>query len=456
MAVQLWNAGSGQIVDVANQALAVNTLSDPTLAGYVNLAVGGTELRATDSGHLFTSKDTVILFDQIDGTSINTNIWNSALVSGMTIAQAGGFITLNSGSATTANAYAILKTIKNIPLYPEFPLKVAIKLKFNVIPQSNITIEFGLGDPSDATALTDGVYARLASDGSMKFITNNSGVETSSPAITNVSVNATHDFDFVVDVDDASLSIDDGDDVSLVDPVGISYPVGTTRLPFFIRVINGASTPGTAPQVSIGRMSVLQQILQPNRLHSETLSIIGRGAYQLPISAFSQTPNHANSTSPTSATLSNTAAGYTTLGGRYQFATTSGAATDFALFAFQVPSKYQFFCTAISISAMNTGAAVATTATILDWSIGLNSSAVSLATIDGAGTWAPRRIPLGMHGFIVAAGIGVTSPILRQDFSPALITDSGRYFHVIVQSPVGTATGSQIIRGDVLVTGFFE
>ena len=38
-----------------------------------------------------------------------------------------------------------------------------------------------------------------------------------------------------------------------------------------------------------------------------------------------------------SAVLSNTAAGYTTLGGQFQFAALVGAETDYALFAFQVP-----------------------------------------------------------------------------------------------------------------------
>ena len=44
------------------------------------------------------------------------------------------------------------------------------------------------------------------------------------------------------------------------------------------------------------------------------------------------TANHANSTSPSSATLANATAGYSTLGGRFQFAAILGAATDYARF----------------------------------------------------------------------------------------------------------------------------
>jgi len=48
--------------------------------------------------------------------------------------------------------------------------------------------------------------------------------------------------------------------------------------------------------------------------------------------------NYANSAAPASATLSNTAAGYTTLGGQFQFAAVAGAETDYALFAYTVPA----------------------------------------------------------------------------------------------------------------------
>ena len=186
------------------------------------------------------------------------------------------------------------------------------------------------------------------------------------------------------------------------------------------------------------------------------MAAIGRGCWQSPVTAFGQTANHANNSTPVSATLSNTAAGYTTLGGRFQFAAPAGAATDFALFAFQVPGDYQLIITGVEISAMNTGAAVATTATILDWSIGVNSSNVSLATADGAGTWAPRRMPCGMQGFIVGAGVGQNSDILDIGFDTPLVVDGGRFLHVILQVPVGTATVGQIVRGVVLINGYFE
>jgi hypothetical protein len=201
---------------------------------------------------------------------------------------------------------------------------------------------------------------------------------------------------------------------------------------------------------------VTQQDLNQNKPWDFQMAGIGRGSFQSPVSAFGQTANHTNSTSPASATLSNTAAGYATLGGRYQLAAVGGAATDFALFAFQVPAGYQLFIANISIACMNTGAIGGLTGTILDWAVGVNGSAVSLATADGAGTWASRRIPLGMQAFGISAAIGVAAPDINRRFDVPLVVDSGRYLHIILQVPAGLATASQVLRGDVFINGFFE
>ena len=190
-----------------------------------------------------------------------------------------------------------------------------------------------------------------------------------------------------------------------------------------------------------------------------TVAINGGASAYIPTTGL-QAPNHANSTSPASAVLSNTAAGYATLGGRYQFAAPVGAATDFALFGYQVPTSYRFVMTGIRISSCNTGAAVATTATILDWGVAVGSTAVSLATVDAIAaspTSAPRRVPVGIQGYEVAAGIGRCAPDIVANFSNSpLNVESGRFVHVVLQVPVGTATAAQIIRGDVQVMGYFE
>lgn len=169
-----------------------------------------------------------------------------------------------------------------------------------------------------------------------------------------------------------------------------------------------------------------------------------------------QTGNHANSAAPSSASLSNTAAGYTTLGGKWQFAAVGGAETDYALFAYQVPATHRLWVNGIDISAINTGAAVATSAHVLEWALGINSTAVSLATTDSGSTYGPRRVQIGTHALAIAAAIAAPFVDISSKWSRPLIIQPSRYLHVILKMPIATATVSQIIRGQVNIDGIFR
>jgi hypothetical protein len=61
-----------------------------------------------------------------------------------------------------------------------------------------------------------------------------------------------------------------------------------------------------------------------------------------------------------------------------------------------------------------------------------------------------------VQSWIVAAGIGAPVECIKRKFGVPLVVDGGRFFHVIVQVPIGTATASQVIRGDVFVNCYFE
>src|SRR5262245_66604883 len=58
-----------------------------------------------------------------------------------------------------------------------------------------------------------------------------------------------------------------------------------------------------------------------------------------------QLTNDTNSTAPGDASLSNTAASYTTLGGKWRFDNVAGAETDFALFGFTMLTGWKIFIT---------------------------------------------------------------------------------------------------------------
>lgn len=455
-------AGVSAEVDANNQVM-VTTNQDPTKAGAARMYdAGGNAILVEENGALSVSQDELILSEQVDGSALNTNRWITS-VSTMAIAQAGGFITLNSAASTTSGAYAILQSINQIPLYGDMPVEYAFNAKVGIVAQSNAVMEMGLGFASGVSLPTDGAFFRWNSSGAFQAVVNNGGVETAvncvMPAGSTVllaPINDSQLYSIIISEDHVQFSIDDELVADIVNPPAIAYPVNAGHQPVFARVYNGGSSPSQAPQLSIGQVMVRQISVQTFKTWRDRVASFGMAAYQSPVTPFGQTANHANSTGPVAGVLSNTAAAYTTLGGRYSIAAVIGAATDYALFGFQVPAPFKLYVTGVTITSMVTGAAVGITPSILDWAIGVNASAVSLATADGAGTWAPRRIPLGMQGMIAAALLGAAAPDIARTFDPPLVVDANRFLHIILQIPVGLATASLVFRGNVVVSGYFE
>ena len=458
---------SGSSTDEAivnsDKELTVGLNKTITKAGYVYLAANGPQGgKAISSfgpmGRLSTGVQTLEIFDPIDGATVNTNIWNQPAPTTFTVVQntTTGFLVLNNAASVAINSQCQINSVKRMQLINTFVPTVRILFKTPNVPQANATIELGFGAAVGTAAPTDGAFFRWSSASEFRCVTVFNSVETQSAALTAPTANACHTSHITFRGTKVEFYIDEVLQAEVTNPSGNPSPTNSSRIPLFARVYTGGTSPVVAPELHLAAISLWRNDLNTNKLWPSQMAAIGRGGQQHP-TTYGQTANHANSTSPVSAVLSNTAAGYTTLGGRFQFAAPVGAATDFALFGFQVPTDYQLIITGINIISMNTGAAAATTATILDWSIATNSSAVSLATADSATTTAPRRMTVGMQSFLVGAAIGTVADVIQlNNFDTPVIVDGGRFFHVIVQVPVGTATVGQIIRGDVLINGYFE
>ncbi len=460
---------SGDSANTANVTadgeLQVRLCADPESAGFVRLAgvlYGGDEgedIQVGEDGHLLVGQESLLFYDQVEGASINSNQWQTSTSGSMAVAQSAGLITLNSGSTTTASQYAILQSIKHLPFTGRYPIRLDVAASFSTAGAANVNMEFGIGALSGAADPTDGVFIRAAPDGTLYVVINDGGAETTHALTFGEDpfvAGQIAQWSIIIDNDDVHIMFEGDMVCSMQIPANRPFITAAGRLPIVARVETGASAPAAAPQLKIGAVVAAQLVLNQNRPWETQLASMGRGSHQNP-ATYGQTANHANSTNPASATLSNTAAGYASLGGRYQFVAPASASTDFALFAFQVPTGYQLYVYGVSISAVNTGAAVATTPTIMEWSLGVNASALSLATGDsGTTAWAPRRIPLGLQSFLVGAAVGAQADDVDRDFPVPYVVDSGRYLHIILQVPIGTATVSQIIRGTVTVHGFFE
>lgn len=450
--------------------IASTALADVTVNGTVNAFILDGGVKALDEfgndlryieHRVDTARDIPLFSDRFTGASVAAhNKWAQSILT-QTVTVGAGAMTLNASAITTINTYSTLLTVPKFRGFVDGALVARMRIRPVNLPQTNALAEAGFGNALTNAAPTDGAFVRWTASGDFQCVSNRGGAETSTtmtaPAAGVYSIITVRAFGDKVDCRVETPTSGADELVTITLPSGA--PSAFNESPSgFLRVVNGAVAPALAPQLVAGIFEVNTKVLDIDRPSQATAAINGfSGAYN-PLTG-AQSANHANSTSPTSATLSNTAAGYATLGGRYQFAAPAGAATDFALFGYQVPVSYRLIVTGISISACNTGAAVAGTATILDWGIAVDSTAVSLATTDAIAaspTSAPRRLPVGMQGFEVGAGIGRCAETISLPLASPETVESGRFFHVVLQVPVGTATALQVIRGDVFVDAHWE
>ena len=464
---------SGSSSDLAtvntNNEVLVALSALPGNAGFANLsaqndtgAITGTPTvqpaEITGDYRLRVGIDTPFLSEAFLGTNINTANWRQTLTS-FTVSQTGGYLRLNAANSTTASQGALITTYRSFPLLGTFPTYFEATATYTS-QQANCVIEIGAGIMTGVAAPTDGAFFRLAA-GEMRCVINNATVETQSAALTQPSINERHKYTVVLVQDGVTFWLDDVLQATIPTPSSQDSPTASNYLPMCFRIYNSGTT-ASAVQLLIADCFVSVGDANTNRNWETQMVGMGGGAYQAQNGAVpTQSANYPNSAIPLSAVLSNTTAGYATLGGQFQFASVAGAETDYALFAFLVPaiantiSGKNLIVTGIGIDTVNTGAAVATTATLLQWAVGVGSTAVPLATAEGAGTKATRRVPLGFQTFPIGAAIGAQALPIDIKFDAPLFVEAGTYVHILLKVPLGSATSS-IIRGVVRVNGYYE
>jgi hypothetical protein len=165
----------------------------------------------------------------------------------------------------------------------------------------------------------------------------------------------------------------------------------------------------------------------------------------------------ANTALPTAAAATNTTAALGAfLGGLFLMNAPVTGATDLIVSSYlnplggvaQTPRTIKL--RGIKVDCINTGAAVATTATALAVSVAWGGTALSLATAETGSfvtaTAKARRIqPIGVMTFPVAAAIGAVAGTIQFDFEAPLIINPGEYVQVVAKPVVGTATASQVL-----------
>lgn len=391
----------------------------------------------------------------------------------MTAVQGSGFLSLNNGNATASGNAANIRTYRSFPLLGSYPTYCDLWIREANQTATNAISEWGLGYVSGTAAPTDGIFFRRISGGQLQAVINFAGTEsvnnittTNVPSRDGVGVfdpTETNHYLISNHNDDVEFWIND----TLVSRISVPStqggPTSSSQQPVFARVYNsGIASAGR--RVEIGFMQVAGGDIMANKPWAHQMVGGGGSALQNQQGVASgQTANYANSAAPASATLSNTAAGYSTLGGQWQAAAVVGAETDYALFGFQVPvgtnalpGKTLYISDIRIGETFVTGAAVGTLTTF-QWAVAVGSNNVSLATADGAAAVGPRRIALGSQVLAAAAAVGTMAAGLPMiSFATPLACPPGCFVHVILKMWSGAATASLVFRGTVGINGYFE
>lgn len=432
-------------------------------------------IEISDDYRLRVGLDQSLFNTAFEGTIVNTAIFQQVLATA-TVTQASGFMNVNGGSSVTSGQGNFIRTYRHFPSYGTFPCYVDMWIRETGQTSVNVISEWGLlylTAVATATPL-DGVFFRRLSGGALRAVINYNGTETeytidttNVPARDGVGSYDTTEVNHYLIVfhnDIIRFWINDVLVSSIECPGNQQAFTNSSNLPMGFRVINtGAVTP-TARQLHIGFVNVSIGDQATNKPWSHALCGMGQGSYQTQMgTAVAQTTNWVNSTAPVSATLLNTAASYTTLGGQYQFGATAANETDWALFGYQNPagtatlSGKTLYITNINISKMFVTGAAGANPTFFFWAAAIGSSAVSLATSDAATTSSPKRIPLNTQSFLAAAPIGTAADGENFDLSNSpLVVPAGTFFHIILKQLNGAATASLVWRGQVSVIGYFE
>lgn len=420
-------------------------------------------LRTDRKGNLMMGNYVPELLENFEGATMNVQKWTATSTTFVPAQSTVGGYNFNNSNLTTANAVSVLQSQRLFYKHPRIPLQAKFRVRANISNNSNA--DFGFGVPATTTLLVpNGVAVRIVNGlwyavltfnnaelGTPQAILASDGVTQFSTANTNAEF---YVVDIIVDDDNAVITVQNTLSGELVGTASVPVPLssltmwGATALPVYARVWNASSVPSVAPIFTLGYVQVLSTDWNATPDMAQLAGSLSLSAGRNPFTG-AQNENHTNSTAPTSATLANATAGYTTLGGRFQFAAVAGAVTDYALFGFQVPAGSRFLCEGIHIELYNTVVAVATTPTIFEWSMGFNSSAVSLATANIV------RRQIGVQNFQVGAGVGACATPLDANFITPEVVESGRFVHVILNMPVGTATATEIFRGNILIKGRF-
>ena len=378
----------------------------------------------------------------------------------MAFAWSAAGLTTNSGNIVTTTTGGSFATWAEFPILGTSMLYCEFEGSFNANPTTNTIIDLGMFRPATTNpyAPADGVYFRLTSAG-LFGVLNSNGTETTTGVFAfTPTINRKYQFIISMHEREVEFWVDGTLYAAVETPVGQGQPCMSSSLPFAMRHAITGGAAGAAMSFVLNDYNV--SVGGPNI--SLTASVLGQriyGSYQgLSGGTMGSLATYVNSTNPTAAAPSNTALTANLpggLGGQGAVTAAAAAATDGIWASYQVPAGTvnvqgrRLILRGVTIDLVNLGAAVATTATTLQFSLAFGHTAVSLATAEAATTKAPRRVALGVATWPVGAAIGAQPQCgpIKVDFGDApIFVNPGEFVQVVGKFLAGTATASQVIN----------
>ena len=468
-----WVSGNKQEVNPSGQAkviLETDAAANPANVGGVRMFSendAGTKIGSpylyspeTDEDYrLRVSQEFLFDTETFNYTAQNTGKHIYANTTMTNAWSAAGLVT-NSGNITTITTGTNFGTYAEFPMFGATIMYAEFAAAFTAQPTANTVIDFGFFRRGAANPYTptDGVYFRLSAAGLFGVINSNTTETTTSVFDFAYTNSKTYQFMISVHERETQFWIDDVLYAVIATPVGQGQPFMSASLPLSVRHAITGGAAGSALSLSLRDYTV--SIGGPAL--TTTASTAGsrmHGAYQgLSGGTMGGLATYANSTNPTAAAPSNTALTANLpggLGGQGAVTAAAAAATDGIWGSYQVPAgtvnvqgRRLVLC-GVSLHLVNLGAAVATTATTIQFSLAFGHTAVSLATAEAVAAKAARRVPLGIATWPVGAAIGATptdGPIFLDLGDAPIYINPGEFVQLVGKFLVGTATASQVIN----------
>ena len=438
-------------------AVALDGAQPALVAGAAMLGLNDRSLLAvrTDRlGNLASALHTPLLHEPFEGATVHATRWD-VVASTMAASQSSvAGLVVNSGNITTANTGYMLRSTARYMKAQRSPMQA--KWRGRLARVANSVMEIGFGDAATFNGgHTTGAYWQVTASGIVQPVLTYNSIESSAGAVDISSLldpARYYTFDVIMDDDEAIFVAQDTSTGLIISRQSLKLPLtaqrllSTTAVPAMMRLYNSGTAPATAPNMFVTDFYIAAFDANRNVPWPHVMASIGRSAVENPFTG-AALANFANNTAPANATLSNTAAGYTNLGGNFSFVTVASAATDYCLFGFQVPVGANLKVTGIVIEAFNAGAAIATTPVTMQWFASQNQPAVTLTSNS-------FRASLGIQSLAVGAATGADAKRISNGYTTPLVTNSGRFFVIGLRVPVATA--GQTIQGFVNVEGYWD